>query len=387
MSDATAINSLVIGLGSMAFGKERRAIRTFKHLHHVKPFFLTSKWEDGSVSRLLRQNQLDFDVVPFGYLGRAKLSWTLIAMLHMPILFIRMVRNYERQRCSVIVALTAGVFVNALPAIFFLKLFRGAKVVFYLGDAAEYYWVNRALARLINLFASEVIANSQSVKLSWSKVGVDSERISVVYNGVDIDRFETAVPQDFRSRFAWPRETVLIGFAGQFQPNKGVEDFVAAAELALEQNSDLRFLLIGRIEPDNSYLSTVVDRINSGGNAELIVFPGWFDNIETVLAGLDIVVVPSRHEDPAANINIEAMATGLPVIATRVGGSIEIVEDQVTGYLVDKRRPDLIADCLLQLAPDRALRKTLGSAGQARARKLFDIRTNSMLVEDLLINA
>ena len=100
----------------MAYGKERRAVRTFKQLTHVRPYFFTSKWEDGSVSALLRQHDLEFGTAPFGYLGRAEPTWTLIALLHLPLLCFKLIKAYVKKRCNVIVIVSTGAFINARPS-------------------------------------------------------------------------------------------------------------------------------------------------------------------------------------------------------------------------------------------------------------------------------
>ena len=104
-------------------------------------------------------------------------------------------------------------------------------------------------------------------------------------------------------------------------------------------------------------------------------------------ASIDIVVVPSRHEDPAPNVNIEAMASGVPVVATRVGGTPELIVDGQTGLLVDKHSPEQIAECILRLASDPILRSRLGRAGKERVREMFDVRKNAALVEEVILRA
>ena len=385
--EGNIVNSIVVGLGSMAYGKERRAVRTFKLLPHVRPYFLASKWEDGSVTHLLKENELEYGIAPFGYLGRAKPWWTLIALLHIPILCFKVVSAYLRRRCNVVVVISAGAFINALPAMLILKYLFRARVIFYLGDSPRPYWVNRIVGSLIKRTTRQIITNSQSVKRGWVQVGVPEEKIRVVYNGVDTERFEMAKAHDFRGSFGWPGDTLLIGFAGQFRPNKGAQDFVEAAELVLRENAGCRFVLIGKQEVDNDYLNGLVANLKAKQLETSVVFVGWVDEIESFFAGLDVVVVPSRHEDPAPNVAIEAMACGIPVVATRVGGTPEMVVDGETGLLVDKACPEQIAECLLRLAHDVNLRRSMGSAAKKRVIMNFDIRRTSTEIEEVMLGA
>src|ERR1700752_15450 len=384
-SQVETLNSLVIGLGAMAYGKERRAVRTFKSLQNVRPYFFTSKWEDGSVSQLLKENQLEFGIAPFGYLGRAKIGWTLVALAHLPILCFKIISAYLKQRCNVIVIISAGAFVNGLPAMLALRYLCRARLIFYLGDSPRVYWVNKLVARLIKMTSRQVITNSVSVKNGWVSVGVPEEIISVIYNGLDLEKFERAIPCDLHTRFDWPAESLIFGFAGQLRPNKGVQDFIDAAEIVLHETENCRFVLIGQAASWEDYARHFIGTIQERGLDKEIAVLGWVDEIESVYKAIDVRVVPSRHEDPAPNVNIEAMASGIPVVATRVGGNPELVLNEETGLLVDKERPKQIAASLLRLSNDAELRLRLGAAGQARARSMFDIRKTATQIEEVLL--
>jgi glycosyltransferase involved in cell wall biosynthesis len=107
--------------------------------------------------------------------------------------------------------------------------------------------------------------------------------------------------------------------------------------------------------------------------------------MERACAALDVMVVPSRHEDPAPNVAIEAMASGVPVVATRTGGTPELIADGTTGFLVDRERPDQIAGCILRLISDPRLRERMGCAGRQRAEELFNAKKNARVVEEILL--
>jgi len=126
--------------------------------------------------------------------------------------------------------------------------------------------------------------------------------------------------------------------------------------------------------------------VGENGLSKQVIFTGRLDHIERAYADLNIVVVPSRHEDPAPNVNIEAMASEVPVVATRVGGTPEMVLHGETGFLVDKESPDQIAERILQLATNKELRNRMGRSGRERVRQMFDIRKNAALVEEVLVN-
>src|SRR5215470_18061067 len=156
-SESKSINALVLGMGSYAFGKEQRAVSTVKFMSQVSPYFLITKWEDGSVSQLLARNELEFASTSFGYLGRAKPMWTLMKVLEMPKLFAIVIMAYWKRRCSVVIFLNLLSFLNALPSVLFLKYFRGARLVFYLGDTPTDSATYRLLGKMVDMVSNRFI--------------------------------------------------------------------------------------------------------------------------------------------------------------------------------------------------------------------------------------
>ncbi|MEX2399815.1 MAG: hypothetical protein WD423_03520, partial [Rhodothermales bacterium] len=114
----SAERMLVLGMGAFAFGRERRAVRMLERMRRVEPFFLISKWEDGNVSGLLERHgfayAFSYARAPFGYLGRARLWWTLVTLIHLPVLLVNVLSAYGRRSCRSILLLDLGAFVNAL---------------------------------------------------------------------------------------------------------------------------------------------------------------------------------------------------------------------------------------------------------------------------------
>lgn len=378
-------NILVLGMGSYAYGKEQRAVRALKQMNRVKPYFLIPKWGDGSVNHLLQQYNFEYRSTYFGYLGRTRPDLTVITLLHIPQLYSTVLQTCLKKQYKVILFLEIRSFVNAFPVVLLLRCLCHIRPVFYLGDIPEKNSINNFLGVFINRFVDRVITNSKAVKRGCSAVGIDKNKICVVYNGLDIAKFEYASPKNFRQRFNWSSKTVLVGYIGQFNLNKGVWDFIRAAELTLRKNKNCRFLMIGNIDPQNLFHQKMMQYINTTGLGKFIVFTGQIDEIEQAYAALDTVVVPSCYDDPAPNVNIEAMASGVPIVATRVGGSPELVVNGEAGFLVNKEDPKHLAECILKLASNKKLRKKIGRAGIKRAQKMFDVRKNASRIEELIL--
>lgn len=375
---------LVMGLGAFAFGRERRAVRFATHMPEVAPTFLISKWGDGSVGALLRAHGLPFERTSFGYLGFGRLRWTLVTVSQWPLLWWTVLRAAARTRARVLYVLALDSFFNAWPAVLLLRYLVGVRLVFHLGDVIADTRFHRAVCALVNVVADEIVVNSGAVRRSLARAGIVDGRMRILHNGVELPRYHDAAPLDFRAERGWELDAILIGYVGQFQPNKGVMDVVQAAELVLRKQPRVRFVLIGDEAAGSYYTRTVMSAIRDRGLGDRVVCTGRLDAMERAYAALDVVVVPSRHEDPLANVAIEAMASRLPIVGSRTGGIPEIIVDGVTGFLVERERPDQIAERLIKLVEDADLRKRMGAAGRRRAEEHFDIRRNALVIQDLL---
>lgn len=387
MYDANEFNVLVLGMGASAYGRERRAVQSVTSMRRISPFFLISKWEDGSVSRLLREFGLEYGYAPFGYLGRARPHWTLVTFLHLPLLLARVIRTCRRTRSRAILFLSVTPFINALPAILYLRFIRRIPLVFYFGDVPARNRALRLTARLMRACSLRFVVNSEAVRRGLVRLGIPDDSIRTVYNGVDLDRFRTRRLSDFRDRYGWPRQAMLAAYAGQLNPRKGVEDFLAAAALTVREDDLCRFLLFGRLDPSNAYHRLLLDRVTSLGLSGQVRFTGWIPRIEEALGAVDVLVVPSRYEDAAPNVVLEAMASGKPVMGAKAGGIPELVRDGETGFLFQHGRPDEIASGLQRLARQPDLRRRLGREARRWCRRRFDLARNARQVEEVLLHA
>jgi spore coat protein SA len=168
--------------------------------------------------------------------------------------------------------------------------------------------------------------------------------------------------------------------------HKGVEDFVDAAERVLEQNPKARFLVMGRFDESNAFHQRLRRKAEEVGGSR-VVFTGYVQDIERAYAALDIYVVPSRHKEALGNVNLEAMAAGLPVIATDRGGIPETIIDGETGYLVEAERPSALATRILQLIEDESLRCQMGDNARRHVEENFRLSKTVSEVEQILLHA
>jgi len=203
-----------------------------------------------------------------------------------------------------------------------------------------------------------------------------SGRASVLGNGVDVEFFAKATEkrEEVRSELGLTAEP-LVAFTGRFVHEKGVAELLEATACVRKEHPDLRLIIIGGSlpsdrDPAEGDLAAMVKGLNL---EEALIVTGFGDRVADHLAAADIFVLPSYREGMPRSI-LEAMAAGLPVVATNIRGCREEVVDGETGLLVPVRDARRLAHGIARLVEDPALRARMGAAGQQRAREVFDER-------------
>lgn len=240
-------------------------------------------------------------------------------------------------------------------------------------------WVRRAYRP----FVGHYVAVSRALEQYLATLGVSPQRVSQIYNGVDVQHFHPAAVREpiAGCPFADPRDW-LLGTVGRLQPVKDqlnlVRAFIRAMELAPLRKERARLVIIG----DGPLYSEARSLLQRAGLDRLAWMPGECSNVPAILRGLDCFVLPSLAEG-ISNTILEAMATGLPVIATDVGGNGEIVDVGRTGDLVPAADSEVLAQRILVYARDPEKGRTLGRAGRARVERQFSLETMVQQYQDL----
>jgi glycosyltransferase involved in cell wall biosynthesis len=196
-------------------------------------------------------------------------------------------------------------------------------------------------------------------------------RLTTIYNGLDLGRYHG----DRTASRRWlgvGDETIAIGMAGLLSAWKGHEVFLqAAAHLVTRCSPPLAFVIAGGHDGDRSRRAEVARRADALGLAGRVRLVGFCEDMSLLLSALDVVVVPSLRPDPLPGIVLEAMALARPVVASRIGGIPEMVDDGITGLLVDPGDAEALAAALARLveAPER--RRDMGRAGRAVVEQRF----------------
>lgn len=230
--------------------------------------------------------------------------------------------------------------------------------------------LRRFAYRFINPAVSRFIAPSRAVRdVVARREGVAPDRVEVIPNGRDLRLFDQS--QNSAEARAWlglPPEVPVIGMVGNLLPVKDHPTLLQAFSRILPSFEHAHLLLVGQ-GPEEERLKAMARELNIGHR---VVFAGKRTDIPRVLAAMDVFVL-SSHTEGMSNAIIEAMAAGLPVVASDVGGNAESVADGETGFIVPPRSPARMADRLSDLLRDRGLLLSMGSAGRQRAERLYDV--------------
>lgn len=205
---------------------------------------------------------------------------------------------------------------------------------------------------------------------------VPEQKIHTVFNSVAVldTPIDSHVAVEFRRKFSIPRDSLLVVQVGQLAGYKGVVDLVQAFALVHQQLSSSHLALVG----DGPLITQLQALITDLGLKEDVTLTGLVNNPVSmgVYAAADICCQVSRWEELFGFTIAEAMICQRPVVATRVGGIPELITDGTTGFLVQRRDIQQIADRILRLAKDPALRAEMGAAARKLAAEKFDVCKN-----------
>jgi glycosyltransferase involved in cell wall biosynthesis len=213
----------------------------------------------------------------------------------------------------------------------------------------------RQLSRLVDWY----VCVSQELRAQSREVGITGPRVCTILNGIDLDRFPYTGP--------CPQGPVVT--VARLSPEKDVANLVRATAIAAREEDDLRVEVAG----GGSCLEELKGLAAELGVAERVTFLGEVRDVPALLGRARMFVLPSLSEGIPLTV-LEAMARGLPVVATRVGGLHEVVADGVTGLLVPPADPAALAGAMVELYNDRYRRDRAGCAGRRRVEECFDVR-------------
>jgi glycosyltransferase involved in cell wall biosynthesis len=237
--------------------------------------------------------------------------------------------------------------------------------------------VQRRIQKWVCRLADCVLVNAEAIRDTLIEQGYRPDNIVVIRNGIVLSRFGAREKgAALRLELGLPPSAPLVFVFSRLNPMKGVEYFLDAAALLAPRFPEVRFLIVG----DGAGRKELEDCADRLGLAERVIFTGFRNDVPDLIPEAAISVLPSLSEG-LSNSLLESMASGVPVIAARVGGNPEIVEHDVSGLLVPTRDSAALADAIGGLLQDPRLALRMGEAGRRRVAELFSMERSLSEVE------
>lgn len=246
-------------------------------------------------------------------------------------------------------------------------------------------WLNKLIARNLDVLADQVVAVSTPVKdnLLLGYPQLDA-KIRVIHNGIDHKKFSHVQPvavQQLRQQWQATPNTVVIGMIGRISAWKGQPFFLQAAARMVNLQPNIRFVLVGGCVPGETWrLDALRQQVDELGLAPFVHIDDFRLDIPTVLAAFDIFALPSIRPDPFPTVVLEAMAAAKPVVATAHGGATEQLDPGQTGFLVSPTDPAEMASAFQVLVDDVEKRQAMGQNGRFRLLEHFTTQKHTQKI-------
>lgn len=284
--------------------------------------------------------------------------------------FVRLVTLLRRLRPAIVHSRNWAAF-DAVPAARLAGVLRvvhgehGRDIHDPEGRNAKRNWIRRRFAPMVSHF----VAVSRDLE-RWLRedVRVPANRVSTIPNGVDLSRFARGSREEAREALGLPPDAPVVCTVGRLDPVKDQVGLVRAFAGLLPAHPEAMLVIAGD-GPFRDDLARATAELRVGDRVRML---GEYRDVPGVLAAADVFTLPSIAEG-MSNTLLEAMAAGLPAVATRVGGNPELVEDGVTGRLVPARDPGALREALAAYLDDPHLRAMHGKAGRQRAVECFSL--------------
>jgi glycosyltransferase involved in cell wall biosynthesis len=356
---ATGTVCIVCGAG-MVSGKEVVSLSLARGLRSAgwNPQFITSRWNDGDFVRRLEGDGFSFGLLRLGFISAslqpAPLLMTLDQMRYWPAL------AYGYTRLVAATAPRAVIHTNWHHLLLLMPFLDARRDIFWLHDVLP---ASRRYARMLGAIAgrvSRVVCVSRAVAHQALALGVPASQVTIVHNGLPpVDPIDAPGEQP----------TLRLGIVGQIGPWKGHDDLLDALALLSRSNVRVLLRLFGTGTP--TYVAALKRRIAELDLLDRVEWCGFLSDQAEIFRNIDVCVVPSRCEESLPTSALEANAFGRPVICSSRGGLPEIVENGVTGFIVDAQRPDRLAHAIETYARRPELVQTMGRAARRRAQSHF----------------
>ncbi len=237
---------------------------------------------------------------------------------------------------------------------------------------------DRELIRQLTPQMDQLIAVSRSIVRKIGDEHRTGAPVRLIYNGVDLQRYDHQGPSTIREEYGMEPGSQIVGVVARLEPEKGHQTLIEAWPHVLHQVPDAYLLIVG----EGSRRDFLEQWAAAHKVAHRVIFTGRRDDVPAVTAALDVAVLPSWREAQGLSV-LEAMALSRPVVASDVGGIPEMIEDGVTGLLVEHDNPVALAEAIVRLLQDRPFAETIARAGHDLVHERFCVELMVKAIEEI----
>ena len=250
----------------------------------------------------------------------------------------------------------------------FVFAFHGKTISDLYGIPRRRIWAQRLLA----LGCDAIVAPSRQMANDYSTTfGVSPKKLTLIYNGVDEEEYRPAVRgENPRTKFGFAEEDIIIGCVARLDPVKNFPRLIKSFARVVDAVPKSRLMVVGGGDQFHQ-LNELIRQLKL---QDSVLLTGMRSDSAHCMRAMDIYILPSLYEGFSVTI-LEAMATGLPVLAGRVGGTPELVQDGVNGYLfeIDETQEECMVTLMIRLCEDSVLRQKLGQQGRQQVLEKFTL--------------
>lgn len=243
---------------------------------------------------------------------------------------------------------------------------------------------NSFIARFVSKYINSFISVSRFAADSLKELGINPEKVNIVYDGIDLINAEREKIKPIKNSELYLFDKRNVGHFACLMQWKGHKIFIEAINILIKEKGlkDCKFFIVGDV-PDkkSNYKQELINMVNSLGLSNSVIFMGYQSNVYNFMNKMDMVVHTSIEPEPLGTVIIEAMTLGKPVIATKMGGPLEMIEDGIDGFLIPPNEPYILAEIILSLLNNNDTIKQISERAKETARKKFSIEEHTKEIE------
>lgn len=367
-------NIVFLHSSSELYGSDRSLLNLVKNLDKDKFNITVILPEDGPlVDKINSFDNVEVIINELAVLRRKNLSLSGISKYFIELMrSIKFINNLIKEKSiDIVYTNTSVIFVGGISA----KICK-VKSVWHIREIIKSKYERFIVSKIVNIFSDYIIANSKATAEAISK---NKDKVKVVYNAIDIEKNSglediDEVYKEVAATIVKSNNKIKIGMAGRINRWKGQKLFVDMAKLVSEENDNVEFLIAGDVYKGEDYiLDDLKGYILESGVKDKIGLLGQVDNMSNFYKKLDIFVLPSIQPEPFGLVVIEAMNNKLPVVATNHGGPVEIIDNNIDGFLVDYKDAREMAQVVNKLIKDKELRSYIAANAEKKVKEKFNV--------------